>query len=321
MTSAMPRNRLGFARWLFTADHPLTSRVTVNRMWQEIFGVGLVKTADDFGSQGEPPSHPELLDWLAVDFREHNWDVKRFYKQVLLSATYRQAAMVTPEKLAKDPENRLMSRGTRFRLDGEVVRDYALAASGLLSPQIGGPSVKPYQPEGVWEAVAMNGSNTRFYKEDKGDGLYRRSMYTFWKRSAPPASMDIFNAPTRENCTVRRERTDTPLQALVTMNDVQFVEAARELAERGMQSAADFDGRLDYLSTRLLARPFTPKERSIARRSFDEFRTYYAGHVTDAAKLLNEGERKPDPALPQSDYAALTMLANQMMNLDEVLNK
>jgi hypothetical protein len=321
MTSTMPRNRLGFAKWLFTSEHPLTARVSVNRMWQELFGVGIVKTADDFGSQGEPPSHPELLDWLAVDFREHNWDVKRFYKQILLSATYRQSAQVTPDKIAKDPENRLLSRGPRFRLDGELVRDYALAASGLLSPQIGGPSVRPYQPEGVWEAVAMIGSNTRFYKEDKGDGLYRRSLYTFWKRSAPPASMEIFNAPTRENCTVRRERTDTPLQALVTMNDVQFVEAARELAERGMQSAADFDGRLDFLSTRLLARPFTQAERAIARRSFEEFRSYYAGHSGDAAKLLNEGERKSDPALAQADFAAFTMLANQVMNLDEVLNK
>ena len=206
-------------------------------------------------------------------------------------------------------------------MDGELVRDYALAASGLLSPQIGGPSVKPYQPEGVWEAVAMIGSNTRFYKPDEGDGLYRRSMYTFWKRSAPPASMDIFNAPTRENCTVRRERTDTPLQALVTMNDVQYVEAAKELAERGMQSSADFDGRLDFLSTRLLSRPFTARERAIARRSYDEFRAYYAAHAGDAGKLLNEGERKPDPALPPADFAAMTMLANQMLNLDEVLNK
>jgi hypothetical protein len=245
MTSAMPRNRLGFAQWLFIEDQPLTARVAVNRMWQEIFGTGIVKTVDDFGSQGEPPTHPELLDWMAVDFREHGWDVKRFYKQVLLSATYRQAALVTPDKLAKDPENRLLSRGARFRLDGELVRDYALAASGLLSPQIGGPSVKPYQPEGVWEAVAMDGSNTRYYKPDTGDGLYRRSVYTFWKRSAPPASMEIFNAPTREGCTVRRERTDTPLQALVTMNDVQFVEAARELAGRSMQSAAGFDDRVD----------------------------------------------------------------------------
>jgi hypothetical protein len=321
MTSAMPRNRLGFAQWLFTEDQPLTARVAVNRMWQEIFGTGIVKTADDFGSQGEPPTHPELLDWMAVDFREHGWDVKRFYKQVLLSATYRQAAMATPEKLAKDPENRWLSRGPRFRLDGELVRDYALASSGLLSPQIGGPSVKPYQPEGVWEAVAMDGSNTRFYKPDAGDGLYRRSVYTFWKRSAPPASMDIFNAPTREGCTVRRERTDTPLQALVTMNDVQFVEAARELAGRGMQSAAGFDDRLDFISTRLLARPLTVKERTIARRSFERSRAYYEAHEPDATKFLNQGERKPDPALPLPDYAAMTMLASQMMNLDEVLNK
>jgi hypothetical protein len=321
MTSSMPRNRLGFAEWLFTDDHPLTARVAVNRMWQEIFGTGLVKTAEDFGSQGEPPSNPELLDWLAVDFREHGWDMKRFYKQIVMSAAYRQSAATTPAKIEKDPENRLISRGPRFRLDGELVRDYALAASGLLSPQIGGPSVKPYQPDGVWEAVAMDGSNTRYYKKDQGDGLYRRSLYTFWKRSAPPASMDIFNAPTREQCTVRRERTDTPLQALVTMNDVQFVEAARELAGRSMQSAADWDTRLDYVSTRLLARPLSVRERAIAKKSFDSFRAYYAAHEADAKSFLNQGERKPDPAVPQADYAAMTMLTSQLFNLDEALNK
>ncbi len=321
MLSSMPHNRLGFAQWLFTEDHPLTARVAVNRMWQEVFGTGIVKTAEDFGSQGEPPSHPELLDWLAVDFRDHGWDMKRFYKQLVMSATYRQSAATTPAKLDKDPEDRLLSRAPRFRLDGELVRDYALAVTGLLSPQIGGPSVKPYQPEGVWEAVAMVGSNTRFYKQDQGDGLYRRSMYWFWKRSAPPASMDIFNAPTRENCTVRRERTDTPLQALVTMNDVQFVEAARELAGRGMQNTFDFDSRLDYLSTRILARSLSLREKTIARRSFEKFRTYYAAHENDAKKFLNQGERKPDPALPQAEYAAMTMLTSQLLNLDEVLNK
>jgi hypothetical protein len=245
MASALPRSRLGFARWLFTEDHPLTARVAVNRMWQEIFGVGLVKTADDFGSQGEPPSHPQLLDWLAVDFRESAWDVKRFYRQALTSAAYRQMALSTPDKLTKDPENRLLSRGPRFRMDAEMLRDYALAASGLLAPQTGGPSVKPYQPEGIWEAVAMDGSNTRFYKPDTGSGLYRRGLYTFWKRSAPPASMDVFNAPTRESCVVRRERTNTPLQALATMNDVQFVEAARVLAESAMVNTNGFDARLD----------------------------------------------------------------------------
>jgi hypothetical protein len=321
MTSAMPRNRLGLAQWLFTDDNPTTARVAVNRMWSEIFGTGIVKTAEDFGSQGEPPTHPELLDWLAVDFRQHGWDIKRFYKQILMSSTYRQAAITTPAKLDKDPENRLLSRGARFRLDGELIRDYALAATGLLSPQIGGPSVRPYQPDGVWEAVAMDGSTTRFYKRDAGDALYRRSLYTLWKRSAPPASMEIFNAPTREACTVRRERTDTPLQALVTMNDVQFVEAARELAGRSMQTLVDFDARLDYISLRLLARTLSVKERAIARKSFDRYEQYYAGHEDDARKFLNQGEHKPDPALKESEYAALTMLTSEFLNLDEVFNK
>lgn len=321
MKTDMPKNRLGLAEWLFTPEHPLTARVTVNRMWQEIFGTGIVKTADDFGSQGEAPSHQELLDWLAVDFRENGWDVKRFYKEIFMTAAYRQSAQVTPLKVEKDADNRLISRGVRFRLDGEVVRDYALAASGLLAPQIGGPSVKPYQPEGVWEAVAMIGSNTRFYKPDHGDGLYRRSMYTFWKRSAPPANMDVFNAPTRESCTVRRERTNTPLQALVTMNDVQFVEAARVLAERSMENASDFNAQLDFVTTRLMGRPLALNERQIARKSYDGFQKYYEKNQADAEKLLNEGESKPDPALAPANFAAMTMLVNQLMNLDEVLNK
>ena len=321
MTSSMPRNRLGLAQWLFEDGQPLTSRVAVNRIWQEIFGTGFSKTAEDFGSQGEPPTHQELLDWLAVDFRENNWDLKRLYKELLLSSTYRQSALVTPAKLAADPENRLLSHAPRFRLDGETVRDYALAASGLLSPQLGGPSVKPYQPEGVWEAVAMIGSNTRFYKADQGDSLYRRSLYTFWKRSAPPAAMELFNAPTRENCTVRRERTNTPLQALVTMNDTQFVEAARQLAERAMQSTAKWEAQTDFIATRLLARPLTAPEKAIARKSFTRFETYYQAHPDDARKFLNQGERKPDPALPPAQYAALAMLTSQLLNLDEVLSK
>jgi hypothetical protein len=321
MTSDLPRNRLGFAKWLFREDHPLTARVTVNRMWQEIFGTGIVRTVDDFGSQGEPPSHPELLDWLAVDFRESGWDIKRFYKQVLMSATYRQSAQATPEKIAKDPDNRLLSRGPRFRLDAEAVRDYALAASGLLSPEIGGPSVKPYQPDGIWEAVAMEDSNTRFYKRDNGYAIYRRSLYTFWKRSAPPASMEIFNAPTRENCTVRRERTNTPLQALVTMNDVQFVEAAKVLAERSMGAAPGFDARLDFISNHLLARPLTADERAIVRKEFDDFRTYYSENRADSEKLLDTGEKRADPGMAPADYAAMTMVTNELMNLDEVLNK
>jgi len=321
MAANLPRNRLGLAQWLFADDQPLTARVAVNRMWQEIFGIGLVRTADDFGSQGEPPSHPQLLDWLAVDFAQSGWDVKRFYRQILTSAAYRQMALNTPQKLAQDPENRLLSRGPRFRMDAEMLRDYALAASGLLAPQVGGPSVKPYQPEGIWESVAMLGSNTRFYKQDSGSGLYRRSLYTLWKRAAPPAAMEILNAPTRESCTIRRERADTPLQALVTMNDVQFVEAARTLAGAAMENGLTFAERLAYLAQRILIRPLTLEEQRIARKSYDDFERYYSAHPEDASKFLNNGERKPDPSLPAPTHAALSMLASQLFNLDEVLNQ
>ena len=319
---AYPRNRMGLAQWLVDPAHPLMTRVTVNRFWQEMFGTGLVKTADDFGSQGEAPSHPELLDWLAVDFRENNWDVKRFFKQVLMSATYRQSALTDATKLAKDPENRLLSRGPRFRMDAEMVRDYALSASGLLNAKIGGESVKPYQPEGVWETVAMLQSNTRFYKRDAGERLYRRSMYWFWKRSAPPPSMDIFNAPSRENCTVRRERTNTPLQALVTMNDPQFVEAARALAQSALTAShGDFDKQLDYMTSRALARVFEPREREIAKKAYKDLLNHYDSKPADAKKLLAVGESEVESGWPKAELAALTMLANNIFNLDEVLTK
>ena len=322
MAASLPRNRLGLAKWIVDDANPLTGRVIVNRYWQQVFGTGLVSTSDDFGSQGEPPSHPELLDWLAVQFREWGWDVKDFFRMLVTSATYRQSSETNEAKTEKDAENRLLSRGPRFRMDGEMVRDYALAASGLLVRKIGGPSVKPYQPEGVWESVAMLSSNTRSYKQDTGDKLYRRSMYTFWKRAAPPASMNIFNAPTREHSTVRRERTNTPLQALVTMNDTQFVEASRYLAQRAIREAGDdFDRQLDYMTTRLLARDFGENERAVARRTYDGFVGYYGDNRQDAKKLLSTGESAPDEALPPVESAALTMLANQMMNLDEILNK
>lgn len=322
MSSELPKNRLGFAQWLLLPEHPLTARVTVNRFWQEVFGTGIVRTTEDFGVSGELPSHPELLDWLAVEFRESGWDIKRFFKLLVTSAAYRQSAAVTPDKLEKDPTNRLVSRGPRFRVDAEVVRDYALAVSGLLSPQIGGPSVKPYQPEGVWEAVAMIGSNTRDYRRDSGESLYRRSLYTFWKRSAPPASLDVFNAPSREVCAVRRERTNTPLQALVTMNDPQFVEAARNLAQQTLVHGGDsVDGRLDYLAKRLLCRPLAAAELPVVQASLADLSAYYAGHAEDAQQLLAVGESKPDSSLDAAALAAWTMLANQLMNLDEVLNK
>jgi mono/diheme cytochrome c family protein len=316
----LPRNRLGLAKWLLSPGHPLTARVTVNRFWQEVFGTGLVKTAGDFGITGDLPSHPELLDWLAVDFREQGWDVRRLFRQMLTSATYRQAALTTPEKIAIDRDNRLLSRGPRFRMDAEMIRDQALAASGLLVRKLGGPSVKPYQPEGVWEAVAMPESNTKRYVRDSGDNLYRRSLYWFWKRSAPPASLDIFNAPAREICTVKRERTNTPLQALVTLNDPQFVEAARALADRALAAPGDDATRLDFVARRLLARPLEADEQEIVAASLARLAEHYAAHPEDAAQLVAVGESKPRFAdLPR--LAAWTMLVNQLSNLDEVLCK
>jgi hypothetical protein len=318
----LPRNRLGFARWLLRPDHPLTARVTVNHFWQEVFGTGIVRTTGDFGVSGELPSNQELLDWMAVEFRESGWDVKRFFKLLVTSATYRQAAVTTPEKRELDPQNRLLSRGPRFRMDGEMIRDYALAAGGLLVRKVGGPSVKPYQPDGVWEAVAIIGSDTRDYRRDSGDKLYRRSMYTFWKRSAPPASMEVFNAPSRETCTFRRERTDTPLQALVTLNDPQFVEAARHLAQVSLNEAGGrADGTIDVMARRLLARPLRPEETAVVQSSANRLLAYYQAHPDDAKKLTAVGESKADPALDVPTLAAWTMVANQLMNLDEVLNK
>ncbi len=322
MPQSLPRNRLGLAEWLVAPENPLTSRVTVNRFWQHLFGTGIVKTAEDFGSQGEPPSHPELLDWLAVEFRESGWDMKKTYRLLVTSATYRQAAISTPEKIEHDRDNRLLSRGPRYRMDAEMIRDYALSASGLLVPKIGGPSAKPYQPPKVWETVAMEESNTKNYVADTGDGLYRRSLYTFWKRSAPPPSMDIFDAPSREECVVRRERTNTPLQALATMDDPQFVEAARTLAQNALlASHGKVDHVLSYMANHLLTRDLDPKERDIVMQSYDDYLSYYKSDTGDATKLISIGESKANPELAAPQLAALTMVANELMNLDEVLVK
>jgi hypothetical protein len=322
MPASVPKNRLGLAEWLVEPSNPLTSRVTVNRYWQQVFGTGIVKTAGDFGSQGEPPSNAELLDWLAVEFRESGWDMKHMFRLLVTSAAYRQSAESTPLKLERDLDNRLISRGPRFRMDAEMVRDYALASSGLLAPKLGGPSVKPYQPPHIWDAVAMDNSNTRFYKADTGDKLYRRSLYTFWKRSAPPPSMDIFNAPSREVCVVSRERTNTPLQALVTMNDPQFVEAARVLAQKALLSSqSDLNGEVNYLANHLMARDLDGKEKDIVGRSYQDFLAYYQSAPQDAEKLISVGETKADPSVPAPRLAALTMVANELLNLDEVLAK
>jgi hypothetical protein len=317
---SLPRNRLGLAKWLLLQEHPLTTRVTVNRFWQEVFGAGLVRTPGDFGTTGELPSHPDLLDWLAVEFRESGWDVKQLFRLMLTSAAYRQSAAATSDKLQKDAANRLLSRGPRFRMDAEMVRDQALAASGLLVRKLGGPSVKPYQPDGVWEAVAMPESDTRVYGRDEGESLYRRSVYTFWKRSAPPASLDIFNAPSRETCCVKRERTNTPLQALVTLNDPQFVEAARVLADRAVAAAADDAGRIDFLSRRVLGRPFVSEETTIVKESLARLGALYAADRSAADAIVTVGASKP-VAADRVSLAALTIVASELMNLDEALCK
>ncbi len=322
MPPELPKNRLGLAKWLVRSENPLTARVAVNRLWQEIFGTGLVRTTGDFGVSGELPSHPELLDWLALEFQASGWDMKRLTRLLVESATYRQSAAITEQKHEKDPSNRLLSRGPRFRMDAEMIRDIALSSSGTLVAKLGGPSVKPYQPEGVWEAVAMPESNTHFYRPDHGESLYRRGLYTLWKRSAPPASLDIFNAPSREVCTVRRERTNTPLQALVTLNDPQFVEAARSLAQAALAHGGETaEHKIDYVALRLLARSFRPEELAVVQASLAKLSAYYQSNPDEASRLLSVGESKADAALAPGTLAAWTMLANELMNLDEFLNK
>ena len=325
-----PKNRAALAEWLTDPGHPLTARVTVNRIWQQHFGTGLVKTSEDFGNQGEWPSHPELLDWLAVDFAESGWDVKRLHRLIVTSATFRQDAAASPGGIARDPENRLLSRGPRYRLDAESIRDTALAASGLLVPEMGGPGVKPYQPAGLWEAVGYTDSNTAKFTQDHGDDLYRRSLYTFWKRTSPPPGLSTFDAPTRESCTVRRSRTNTPLQALTLMNDVQFVEAGRHLAARMLREAdvpagATDDERRAAVLTRgvrlVLGRSPSADELDVLaaahRRLFDGFRADPGA----AAKLLSVGESPRDADLDPAEHAAATMAANLLLNLDEAVTK
>ncbi|GAC1630118.1 MAG: DUF1553 domain-containing protein [Candidatus Acidiferrum sp.] len=316
-----PLDRRGLAEWTVSESNPLTARVTVNRTWAELFGTGLVETTEDFGVMGGRPSHPELLDWLAVDFRENGWDVKRFYKQLLLSATYRQSARITPRLLELDPKNRLLARGPRFRMDGEMLRDTALAASGLLVEKIGGPSVKPYQPAGVWEAGSHQGSDTKAYVQDHGDALYRRSLYTFWKRMATMPDMDTLDVPVHDAACTRRQRTDTPLQALVLMNDPLWLEASRHLAERVIHKSGDADARLAYLGELLLARPWQPREQAVLKTALQEFQSSYAHEKSSAEELLKVGESTRDANIQPEELASWTLVASSAMNLDSVLNK
>lgn len=316
-----PRNRLGLAQWLVQPDHPLTARVLVNRLWQSIFGVGLVKTSEDFGVMGDRPSHPELLDWLAVEFVESGWNLRHVLKLILSSATYRQSTVVTGEKLEKDPQNRFLTRGPRVRLDAEVLRDQALAVSGLLERKLEGPGVRPYQPSGLWKVVAIQGSNTQDFKQDSGDALYRRSLYTFWKRTSPPPSMAAFDAPTREQCTVRRERTNTPLQALVLMNDPQYVEAARYLAQTALTLHTDERARASMLLAEVLGRPPSETDLADVLSGALEFHKIFKDRPEDAARLIETGDSTPLESCDKVELAAWTLVANTLLNRDDFINK
>lgn len=314
-----PNNRLGLAMWMVDQRNPLTSRVAVNRLWQRFLGHGIVATPEDFGGQGQPPSHPQLLDWLARHFMDSGWDTKALCRLIVLSATYRQSSLPSDPRLyEEDPQNRLLARGPRHRLRGEQIRDNALAVSGLLVPTIGGPSVKPYQPAGLW---AESGTG-KTYVPDEGDGLYRRSMYTFWRRTAPPPSMMAFDATSREVCTARRERTTTPLQALALLNDPQMIEASRMLAERLIhEHPEDVEARLPIAFRLLTSRTPTEKETEILRQMYDEQREHYVTATEDAVALLNTGASPRDENLPAEDHAAMTVVVEALMNFDESMTK
>lgn len=314
-----PPNRLGLGKWLFQDDNPLTARVAANRYWQMYFGLGLVKTPEDFGSQGESPSHPELLDWLAVEFRQRGWDVKAMQKLIVMSATYRQSPQVHEKLLSRDPENRLLGRGPRFRLYAQALRDQALAVSGLLAPGVGGPPVMPYQPEGLWEEVNAKGYK---YIVGKSDDLYRRSLYTFWRRTVPPPSMMNFDNSAREVCSVKINRTNTPLQALNLLNDPQFVEAARRLAERMMnEGGQSAKTQIQYGFRLVLARAANPAELSVLSRGYQDYLHHYEQDPDAALALVKTGQSKPSDDLDVTQLAALTAVANVLLNLDETVTK
>ena len=314
LPTGAPANRLTLARWLVNAENPLTARVIVNRFWQMMFGMGLVKTVEDFGSQGEWPIHPELLDWLAVEFRESGWNVRHTLKTIVMSATYRQSSRVNPELLQRDPENRLFARGARLRLPAEMIRDQALAISGLLTEKTGGPPVRPYQPAGLWGE--LTGGE---YVPDMGVNLYRRSLYTYWRRTIAPPSMVTFDSPTRESCVVRETRTNTPLQALSLMNDVVYVEAARKLAERMMrEGGADRLGR-GYLLT--IGRAPREKERAALDKLLARFKVRYDSDPKSAAALLKQGDSTSDASLKTTELAAYAGVASVLLNLDETVTK
>jgi len=321
MPKNAPSNRLGLAQWIVSPENPLTARVWVNRAWEKFFGYGLSKSTENLGTQSEYPVHPELLDWLATEFIRCGWDMKAMQKLIVMSATYRQSSKLTPALLEKDPENRLLARGPRFRLPGEVVRDQALALAGLLVSKIGGPSVKPYMPDGVWDDTSKYG-DLRGYKADTGEGLYRRSFYTIWKRTAAPPTMLLFDAPTREICTVKRSRTNTPLQALSLLNEVTFVEAARGLAQQMMQhGGATVEQRISYGYERATARIIDPAALTQLTTGLKQRITEFQSKPTDATALISQGATKADASLPPAELAAYTTTAAVLLNLDRVITR
>ena len=318
LEDAQPANRLGLAKWLVSGNHPLTARVAVNRYWQMYFGEGLVRSMEDFGSQGRPPSHPDLLDWLAMEFVDGGWNVKQMQKAIVMSATYRQSSRTSPKRQMRDPENLLLARGPRFRLTAEMVRDQALAACGILHECVGGPSVKPYQPDGIWSEIAT----TTEYDRATGSGLYRRSLYTYWKRTVVPPSMLTFDATSRELCTVRRARTNTPLQALILMNDVTFVEAARVLGQRMLlEGGTHPDEKIAWGFRLVLARTPQAVEAEVFRKGLDRNLERFHNDIVAAKQLTSIGESVPPGKLDPADLAAYTTVASLILNLDETVTR
>lgn len=316
------KNRKGLAEWLFSPKHPLTARVAVNRYWQMIFGRGIVNTPEDFGSQGELPSHPELLDWLAVEFRKSGWDTKRILKMMVTSATYQQSASVTPKLVQTDPDNIFLARGPQVRLTAEQIRDHALAISGLLSKKLGGPSVKPYQPQGLWLQVASGNQTLRKYIQDHEEDLYRRSLYTFWKRTIPPPSMTVFDAPSREQCSTKRRTTSTPMQALVLLNDPQFTEASRVLAQRMLEEGGErARDRITYAFRWATSRPPGERELELLVKLLSAEQEAFSADQKAAEELLAIGERPAEDSPDLGELAAYTIVANAILNLTETIQK
>jgi hypothetical protein len=319
LPNGAPANRLGFAQWLIAPEHPLTARVQVNRMWQYFFGTGIVKTTEDFGVQSEYPLHGPLLDWLAVEFREKGWSMKHIHRLIVSSATYRQSSRVTAKLRSRDPENRLLARASRFRMPAMLLRDWALAASGVLSTQIGGAPVYPYQPDGIWESLAITKERDFTYPMSTGSDLYRRSLYTFWRRTVGPANM--FDSSNRQTCRVRLTPTSTPLHALTTLNDPTWVEAGRLLAERSIKSSSNLDARLTFAFRQVVGRPITPADLDGLRRAYERQAAIYRNDPDAAKSLLTVGASKRDETLDLTEYAAMSAVCRLILNLDEAITR